>query len=121
MCTRRKIAVLFLFYTDVVLHGVSILGWSSISEILRKEGFFLECRNELNESCAKTQSTEISYLFNLVVAIVGPIYLVYGLIQDHISYGCSRRVFSLNFLMKKKSFSRARNRVVVCFIGFIIP
>ena len=74
--------ILFVFLLDAALHGILIIGWSSIREMLEYEGFFLQCV-ENDTGCEKglaTQKTEITRIFQLSImllcAIATPMNLI---------------------------------------------
>ena len=71
----RKVAVITVFYIDTVLHGVVIIGWSSIRQMLEDEGFFLECADDdLNcRDGLANQSTKTSQIFQLAMMLCGAI------------------------------------------------
>ena len=71
----RKLAVLCLFYVDTVLHGVVIVGWSSIRQMLEDEGFFLNCADaDMNcQDGLASQSRQTSQIFQYSMMLCGAI------------------------------------------------
>ena len=90
----RKVAVLVIFYIDTVLHGVLIIGWSSIRQMLESEGFFLICdENETYcESEVSDQRSQMSHVFQLTMMLAGPIMFLLSLVNDNIGYGVQRSI-----------------------------
>ena len=90
----RKAAVLVVFYIDTVLHGVLIIGWSSIRQILENEGFFLNC-DENQTYCENevfNQRSQISHIFQLTMMLAGPIMFLLSLVNDNVGYGVQRSI-----------------------------
>ena len=74
--------------------------WSSISEILRIEGFFVDERNEVNktETSFVEQNQKISSIIAIAFMVIGGFMLINGVIRDFTSFGFSR-AFILLMLM----------------------
>ena len=90
----RKPLILFVFLLDAALHGILIIGWSSIREMLEYEGFFLQCE-ENDTGCEQglaTQKTEITKIFQLSIMLLCVIATPMNLITDNISYGLCRTI-----------------------------
>ena len=74
--------------------------WSSISEILRIEGFFVDERNEVNQTETNfvEQNQKISSIIAIAFMVIGGFMLINGVIRDFTSFGFSR-AFILLMLM----------------------
>ena len=74
--------------------------WSSISEILRIEGFFIDEGNDVNQTDTKfvEQNQKISSIIALAFMAIGGVMMINGIIRDFTSFGFSR-AFILLLLM----------------------
>ena len=79
----HKIAILVLYYFDTVLHGILVIGWSSIRQMLENEGFFLSC--DENDTDCQTgiadQRGELSQVFQLTMMLFGPILFAFSIVR----------------------------------------
>ena len=103
-----------LYIFDVIMHSAVIFGWSSISQIIKENGFFLsegtlskrdsragelenlDLNQNASESCFAvseeegTQSKEISLIMILATSLFGLSMLFHGLLRDYVSNGVAR-------------------------------
>ena len=103
-----------LYIFDVIMHSAVIFGWSSISQIIKEDGFFLgegtlskrnsradelenlDLNQNASESCFAvseqegTQSKEISLIMILATSLFGLSMLFHGLLRDYVSNGVAR-------------------------------
>ena len=83
LSNSHKIAILVLYYFDTVLHGILVIGWSSIRQMLENEGFFLSCdENDTDcENGISRQRGELSQVFQLTMMLFGPILFAFSLVR----------------------------------------
>ena len=102
-----------LYIFDVIMHSAVIFGWSSISQIIKENDFFLsegtlskrdsraglessERNPNVSESCFAvgeeegTQSKQISLIMILATSLFGLSMLFHGLLRDYVSNGVAR-------------------------------
>ena len=73
-----KIGVIGLHMFDCLLHSTLIFGWSSISVLLEKEGFYAD------------KSDSLARILVISIGLYGIFLFLFGFIRDFVSYGFCR-------------------------------
>lgn len=93
MKTVRKVGVIGLLFFDCLIHSTLIFGWSSISVILKEEGFYAQDilnQTAQNFTCSSESTGETDPLSQILVistGLLGVFLLFFGIIRDFVSYG----------------------------------
>ena len=93
MKTIRKVGVIGLLFFDCLIHSTLIFGWSSISVILKEEGFYAhDILNQTaqNFTCSiesTGESDPLSHILVISTGLLGVFLLCFGMIRDFVSYG----------------------------------
>ena len=78
----RRVAIITLYFVDCVLHTQLILGWSSTSEVLRRDGFFAKNCTQSNIECNQSQNQQIGRVLVVSSSLVGYVLFILGAVRD---------------------------------------